>query len=145
MAGAGFWPLQLARQLEDAVLHLRVNELDIGTLILRSEGDAALVEEHDRLLVENDGDWLLREVALYWKRLLKRVDATSRTLICLIEPGSCFVGFLAELVLACDRAYMLEGAWSDSDEEAGMIAHPFLDRAAADGEWAQPSGDPVLG
>ncbi len=121
VAGSDFWPLQLARQLDDAVLHLRVNELDIGTLILRSEGDAALVEEHDRLLVENDGDWFLREVALYWKRLLKRVDATSRTLICLVEPGSCFVGFLAELVLASDRAYMLEGAWSGSDEEAGMM------------------------
>jgi len=118
---AEFWPLRLAREVDDAILHLRVNELEIGTLILRSEGDADLVEAHDRLIAESEGDWFLEEVALYWKRLLKRVDMTARTVICLVEPGSCFVGFLAELVLAADRSYMLEGPWEGADTEAEMM------------------------
>jgi len=118
--GSGFWPLRLARELDDAILHLRVNELEIGTLILRSAGDPALVEGFDRLLDEHEDEWFLKEVALYWKRLLKRVDATSRTLICLVEPGSCFVGFLAELVLAADRSYMLDGSRPGEDSEAVM-------------------------
>jgi len=122
--GAGFWPLRVARELDDAILHLRVNELEIGTLILRSVGDPALVEGFDRLLNEDEGDWFVKEVALYWKRLLKRVDATSRTLICLVEPGSCFVGFLAELVLAADRSYMLDGPWPGEEVEAAMKLTP---------------------
>ncbi len=120
-SGAGFWPLRLARELDDAILHLRVNELEIGTLILRSAGDPALVERFDRRLGEHGGDWFLEEVALYWKRLLKRVDATSRTIICLVEPESCFVGFLAELVLAADRSYMLDGTWPGEEIDAGMM------------------------
>ncbi|MET0565295.1 MAG: 2,3-epoxybenzoyl-CoA dihydrolase [Acidimicrobiia bacterium] len=116
---AGLWPLRLARELDDAILHLRVNELEIGTLILRSVGDPDLVESFDRLL-GSEGDWFLREVALYWKRLLKRLDATSRTVICLVEPGSCFVGFLAEVVLAADRSYMLDGPWPGEEAEAMM-------------------------
>ena len=119
--GAGFWPLRLARELEDAILHLRVNELEIGTLILRSAGDPVLVQGFDSLLVEGGDDWFLKEVVLYWKRVLKRVDVTSRTMICLVEPGSCFVGFLAELVLAADRSYMLDGTWPGEDVEAGMM------------------------
>jgi benzoyl-CoA-dihydrodiol lyase len=119
--GAGFWPLRLARELDDALLHLRVNELEIGTLILRSEGDGALVETYDRLLVDHEGDWFRREVALYWKRLLKRVEATSRTTICLVEPRSCFVGFLAELMLTADRSYMLEGTREGDEEEARIL------------------------
>ncbi len=116
---AGFWPLRLARELDDAILHLRVNELEIGTLILRSVGDPDLVESFDRLL-GSEGDWFLREVALYWKRLLKRLDATARTVICLVEPGSCFVGFLAEVVLGADRSYMLDGPWPGEEAEARM-------------------------
>ncbi len=119
--GARFWPLRLAREMDDALLHLRVNELEIGTLILRSEGDVSLVEAYDRLLIDQEGDWFRREVVLYWKRLLKRLEATSRTTICLIEPGSCFVGFLAELMLAADRSYMLEGARDDGGAEALII------------------------
>jgi benzoyl-CoA-dihydrodiol lyase len=119
--GAEFWPLLLARELDDAILHLRVNELELGTLILRSEGDAGLVEGYDRLLAEHEGDWFVREVALYWKRLLKRVEMTSRTLLCLVEPESCFVGFLAELVLAADRSYMLDGSRSGREERAGLM------------------------
>jgi benzoyl-CoA-dihydrodiol lyase len=113
--------LRLARELDDAVLHLRVNELEIGTLILHSEGDGTLVEAYDRLLVDHGGEWFRREVALYWKRLLKRVEATSRTTICLVEPGSCFVGFLAELMLAADRTYMLEGARDEGEEDAEIM------------------------
>ncbi len=119
--GADWWPLRLARELDDAILHLRVNELEIGTLILRSEGDPDLVEAQDRLLAESGGDWLIKEVALYWKRVLKRIDMTSRTVICLVEPGSCFVGFLAELVLAADRSYMLEGPREGGEGEAEMM------------------------
>jgi benzoyl-CoA-dihydrodiol lyase len=119
--GADFWPLRLARELDDAILHLRVNELEIGTVIVRSEGNADLVESYDRLLIDLGDDWFLRELALYWKRLLKRVDATSRTFICLVEPASCFVGFLGELVLAADRSYMFEGTWPGEEEEAVMM------------------------
>jgi benzoyl-CoA-dihydrodiol lyase len=120
-SGAGLWPLRLARELDDALLHLRVNELEIGTLIIRSEGDADAVEAHDRFLIENGADWFLREVALYWKRLLKRLESTARTVICLVEPGSCFVGFLAELALAADRSYMLDGPRPGDDEVAVLM------------------------
>jgi benzoyl-CoA-dihydrodiol lyase len=120
-SGAELWPLRLARELDDALLHLRVNELEIGTLIIRSEGDADAVEAHDRFLIENGADWFLREVALYWKRLLKRLESTSRTVICLVEPGSCFVGFLAELALAADRSYMLDGPRTGEDEVAVLM------------------------
>jgi benzoyl-CoA-dihydrodiol lyase len=117
------------------VLHLRVNELEIGTLILRSEGDGSLVESYDRLLVEPEGDWFRREVALYWKRLLKRIEATSRSTVCLVEPGSCFVGFLAELMLAADRSYMLEGPRDGEENEAVVVL-----TAASDGPLPMANG-----
>jgi len=120
-AGAEFWPLALARELDDAILHQRVNELELGTVIIRSQGDFGLVEGYDRLLVESGGDWFLREVALYWKRLLKRLEMTSRTLLSLVEPASCFVGFLTELVLAADRSYMLDGPWTGEGDLAGIM------------------------
>lgn len=106
--GAGFWPLELARELDDALLHLRLNEPEIAVVLLRSGGDAAAVMAYDALLEREGADWLIREVVLLWKRTLKRLDATSRTLIALAEPGSCFAGFLAELPLAADRHYMLD-------------------------------------
>ncbi|HSJ83757.1 MAG TPA: 2,3-epoxybenzoyl-CoA dihydrolase [Acidimicrobiia bacterium] len=120
-AGAEFWPLRLARELDDAIVHLRVNELELGTVVIRSQGEFDLVEGYDRLLVESGGDWFLREVALYWKRLLKRLEMTSRTLLCLVEPASCFVGFLTELVLVADRSYMLDGPWSGEVDLAGIM------------------------
>ena len=107
---AEFWPLRLGRELDDAILHMRVNELDAGIFVFRSEGDADLVASYDSFLLEHSHHWLVREVVLYWKRILKRIDMTSRTMISLVEPGSCFSGFLAEIVLASDRAYMLEGS-----------------------------------
>ena len=109
-AGASFWPLAVARELDDAILHLRLNEPTLGLIVLRSEGDAAAVLAADELLEAHKDDWLVREIRLYWKRVLKRIDMTSRSLIALIEPGSCFAGTLAELLFAADRSVMLAGA-----------------------------------
>jgi len=109
-AGAGFWPLALARELDDLILHLRANEERIGIWVFHTEGSRDLVEAHDRALQEYAGDWLVREIRLYLKRTLKRLDVSSRSVFALVEPRSCFVGTLLELVLAADRSYMLDGA-----------------------------------
>ncbi|MFQ5554199.1 MAG: 2,3-epoxybenzoyl-CoA dihydrolase [Acidimicrobiia bacterium] len=116
--GARFWPLALTRQLDDALLHLRVNELEIGTLLFTTRGSPDLVLAHDGFLLDHQDDWLVREIVLYLKRTLKRIDVTSRSTMAMIEPGSCFVGFLAEVAFAADRSYMLEGTFADSSEEA---------------------------
>jgi benzoyl-CoA-dihydrodiol lyase len=108
--GAACWPLALARALDDAILHLRANEPELGIIVFRSEGDPEKVLAADALLDNRDADWFVREIRLYWKRVLKRIDLTSRSLFTLIEPGSCFAGFLAELVFAADRAVMFSGA-----------------------------------
>jgi benzoyl-CoA-dihydrodiol lyase len=107
--GAAFWPLALARELDDLILQLRVNEETIGLWVLKTIGSAHAIEAYDRLLAEHAGHWLVREIRLYLKRTLKRLDVTSRSLFALIEPGSCFAGTLLELALACDRSYMLDG------------------------------------
>ncbi len=114
-AGARFWPLALARELDDAVLHLRLNEEDIGTWVFRTRGEAAPVEAADHFLSEYADDWLIREIILYLKRTFQRLDVSARSLITLIEPGSCFTGPLLELVLAADRSYMLDGSFEGSD------------------------------
>jgi benzoyl-CoA-dihydrodiol lyase len=124
--GAGFWPLRLARELEDAILHLRVNELEIGTILLHSEGDPDIVVGYDNFLVREADHWFVREVLLYWGRLLRRVDMTARTVIALIEPGSCFAGFLAELSLAADRSYMVIG---EMEDRPGQMAHLLFTEA----------------
>jgi benzoyl-CoA-dihydrodiol lyase len=108
--GASFWPLQVARELDDAILHLRLNELEIAMLVFKSHGEPANVLSHDDFLEANRAHWLVSEIRHYWKRVLKRIDVTSRTLVTLVEPGSCFVGTLAELVFAADRSYMLIGS-----------------------------------
>ncbi|MGH7354849.1 MAG: 2,3-epoxybenzoyl-CoA dihydrolase [Candidatus Rokuibacteriota bacterium] len=108
--GAAFWPLAVARELDDLILHLRTNEETVGLWVFRTTGEADRVEAYDRLLLAHPGDWFLREVRLYWKRVLKRIDVSSRSLFALIEPGSCFAGTLLELALAADRSYMLDGA-----------------------------------
>ncbi|HZP99926.1 MAG TPA: 2,3-epoxybenzoyl-CoA dihydrolase [Reyranella sp.] len=113
--GAAFWPLALARSLDDAMMHLRLNETEIGTWVLHSQGDAGLVEGYDALLSKEANNWLVREIVLYWKRTLKRLDVSSRSLIALVEPGSCFAGTLFELVLAADRSYMLDGTFEGSN------------------------------
>jgi benzoyl-CoA-dihydrodiol lyase len=120
-AGADFWPLALARELDDLILHLRSNEEEIGVWVLRTEGNADAVEAHDRLLLDHQSDWLVREVRLFLKRTFKRLDVTSRSLFALIEPGSCFAGTLLELVLAADRAYMLEGPREGDDRPAPTL------------------------
>jgi benzoyl-CoA-dihydrodiol lyase len=108
--GDRFWPLAVARELEDAILHLRTNEQAIGVMLLRTEGNALAVLDHDAFLSQYDGDWLMREIRHYLKRTLKRLDVTPRSMIALIEPGSCFAGTLAELAFAADRSFMLVGA-----------------------------------
>ena len=108
--GDSFWPLQVARELDDAILHLRINELEIAMLLFKSHGEGANVVACDGFLDANKAHWLVNEIRHYWKRVLKRIDVTSRTLVTLVEPGSCFVGTLAELVFAADRSYMLIGS-----------------------------------
>jgi benzoyl-CoA-dihydrodiol lyase len=119
--GADFWPLRLARELDDAILHLRLNEPAIGVLIFKSQGDPAQVAAFDAFLDTNKGHWLSREVLHYWKRTLKRVDLTSRSLVALIEPGSCFAGTLAEIVFACDRSFMLIGGLPGDNRPAAAL------------------------
>jgi len=112
--GAAFWPLALARELDDLVLHLRTNEEAVGVWVFRTIGDVDRVEAYDRLLLGHPSDWFLREVRLYLRRVLKRIDVSSRSVFALIEPGSCFAGTLLELALAADRSYMLDGARDDA-------------------------------
>jgi benzoyl-CoA-dihydrodiol lyase len=111
--GAAAWPLAVARELDDAILRLRINEPALGTWLLKTEGDLARVSEVTALLLANSGDWLANEIIQYWKRTLRRLDTTSRSLIALIEPGSCFAGPLLEVALAADRQYMLDGESED--------------------------------
>ena len=105
--GADFWPLRLARELDDAILDIRLNETETAVIVFKSSGDLEQVLGFDHFLDVNKDHWLAREIRLLWKRVLKRVDLTSRSLVTLIEPGSCFAGTLAELPLASDRSYML--------------------------------------
>jgi benzoyl-CoA-dihydrodiol lyase len=108
-AGAGFWPLAMTRELDDLILWLRANEPELGTWVLRTRGESGRVLAHERRITETGDDWLAAEIRHYLKRTVKRLDVTGRSLVALIEPGSCFAGMLLELALACDRQYMLEG------------------------------------
>ena len=119
--GDQFWPLALVRQLDDALLHLRLNEPTIGTIIIKSAGAVESVKVYDEFLQRHKDHWLIREIILYWKRTLKRLDMTSRTSFALIEPGSCFAGFLAEFLFAVDRSYMLDGQFEDDDAPPAAI------------------------
>jgi len=107
--GVNFWPLAVARAIDDALLHLRFNEPTLGTLIIKTSGNGERIAAFDALLNENRDDWLVRELLLYLQRTYKRLDVTSRTTFAFIEPGSCFVGMLADLLFAVDRSYMLDG------------------------------------
>jgi len=118
--GADFWPLALARELDDAILHIRFNELDVAAIVFKSSGDPDQVLAYDRFLDANQDHWLAREIRLFWKRALKRVDLTSRSLVTLIEPGSCFAGTLAEIPFASDRSYMLAPSLSSSASGGGL-------------------------
>jgi benzoyl-CoA-dihydrodiol lyase len=118
-AGVTFWTLAMTRELDDLILDLRTNEPELGTWVLKTKGDPGRILAYDRLLLENAGDWLVNEIIHYLKRTLKRLDVTSRSLIALIEPGSCFAGSLLELALAADRSYMLLGVGEDDDPDTG--------------------------
>jgi benzoyl-CoA-dihydrodiol lyase len=119
--GDKFWPLMVARELEDAILHLRANEPAINVVLLKTDGNAQAVLDHDDFLVKANGDWLMREIRHYLKRVLKRVDYTAKTFFALIEPGSCFAGTLAELVFAADRALILIGTREGDNRQPASI------------------------
>jgi benzoyl-CoA-dihydrodiol lyase len=112
------WFLAMTRQLDDAILRLRTNELAIGTWLLRTEGDVATAAAMDEFLLAHRDDWLVNETVTFFKRTVKRLDTTSRSLFALIEPGSCFVGALAEIALSADRQFMLEGQFEEDDDPA---------------------------
>ena len=119
-AGDNWYPLQMARELDDAILSLRTNELDIGTWLLRTQGDAHLALQSDAILLQHQSHWLVKETIGLLRRTLARLDVSSRSMFALIDEGSCFAGTLAELAFAADRAYML--ALPDSPETAPHIA-----------------------
>jgi benzoyl-CoA-dihydrodiol lyase len=105
--GAEAWILRCARELDDAILHLRNNEKELGLIEFQTQGDPELLIAHEALLLANKDHWLANEILQYWKRLLKRVDMTSRSLVAIVEHGSCFAGPLAELLWSVDRSYMM--------------------------------------
>lgn len=105
--GCDGYMLRLARELDDAILHLRLNEREVGLLAFRSQGDPEKLIAHEKLLMDNADHWLANEILKYWKRVLKRVDLTSRSMVAMVEHGSCFAGVLAELLWSCDRGYMM--------------------------------------
>lgn len=113
--------LILARELEDAILHLRFNELELGLLIFRSQGDSELLDSHEQLITSNCQHWFANEITCYWKRLLKRIDNTSRSLAALVEHGSCFTGLLAELLWTVDRSYMMDGEFEGDNRPTASM------------------------
>lgn len=116
--GVDYWPLAMTRALDDLILHLRTNEPEIGTWTIRAVGDVDRVLSYDRQLAQLSGDWFINEVCLFYKRTLKRLDVTSRSIFAVIDPGTAFVGLLLELALAADRQYMLDGVYEDVDPDA---------------------------
>jgi len=120
-AGVKFWPLAIARELDDLILHLRTNEPTLGLWVFKTAGDADLVEKADKVLADNKNDWLVREITLYLKRTLKRIDVSSRTIFAQVEQGSCFVGTLAELLFATDRSFMLNGTFKGDNRPAAKV------------------------
>jgi benzoyl-CoA-dihydrodiol lyase len=131
-AGASWYPLALARQLDDAILSMRTNELDTGTWLIKTQGDAAAVLAMDTTLIAHRSHWLVRETIGWLRRAFSRLDLSSRSLFALVEPGSCFAGSLLELALACDRSYMLvlpdepERAPKLTVEEANFGMYPMV-------------------
>jgi benzoyl-CoA-dihydrodiol lyase len=115
---ASFWTLAVTRELDDLILDLRTNEPELGTWVFRTDGHAATVLAHDQYLLDHADDWRANEIVHYLKRTLKRLDVTSRSLVALIEPGSCFAGSLLELALAADRSFQLYGVFEDIDPDA---------------------------
>ena len=112
--------LKLCRELEDAILHLRFNEMDLGLWVFKSQGDGAAFLAHEAVIATSD-HWLAVEIRHYWKRTLKRIDVTSRSLAAFVENGSCFVGLLSEILFAVDRTYMMEGEFEDDERAEAEI------------------------
>ena len=112
--------LKLCRELEDAILHLRFNEMDLGLWVFKSQGDGAAFLAHEAVIATSD-HWLAVEMRHYWKRTLKRIDVTSRSLAAFVENGSCFVGLLSEILFAVDRTYMMEGEFEDDERPEAEI------------------------
>jgi benzoyl-CoA-dihydrodiol lyase len=135
--GADFWPLRLARELDDAILDIRLNELDVATIVFKSVGDPQAVVAYDAFMAEQGAFWLAGEIRNLWRRVLKRIDLTSRSLVALIEPGSCFAGTLAELIFAADRSYMLIGGREGDNRPPAAIT---LGEASLSGELAMSNG-----
>lgn len=124
--GSAFWPLALARQLDDAILHMRFNEKKIGTWIFKTQGEIDYVLAAEKLLHKHRSHWFLKETILMIERTFKRLDVTARSLITAIEPGSCFAGFLSELIFAADQSYMLLGRFENSETpEAHIVLTDF--------------------
>ena len=120
--GDRFWPLRVARELDDAILQIRFNELEIGVIVFKSMGSPVEVARYCNFLQQNKDHWLAREIVFYWTRVLKRIDLTSRSLVSLITPDSCFAGFLAEIIFASDRSFMCEDVFEEfGDLEASII------------------------
>lgn len=119
--GADFWPLTLCREMDDLILHLRANEKEIGLWIFETEGNPDIVAGYDYVLNTLDDNWFIREVQLYWKRTLKRLDVSSRSLFATVLPGSCYVGILAEILFASDRSFMLDGTFENDDTAPATI------------------------
>ncbi|HEU0229247.1 MAG TPA: 2,3-epoxybenzoyl-CoA dihydrolase [Burkholderiaceae bacterium] len=132
--GASWWPLRMARELDDAILHMRTNELDIGTWVFKTEGDAARVLACDATLKRFGHHWFVRETVGMLRRTLARLDVTSRSLYALIEPESCFVGTLLELALACDRSYMLDDPDADAPARIAVGESNFGDYPMVNGQ-----------
>ena len=120
--GANFWPLRAARELDDAILDIRLNEFDMAAIVFKSAGDVEQVLAYDAFLEPQKSHWLAREIRHLWKRVLKRIDVTSRSLVALVEPGSCFAGTIAELVFATDRSYMLIGSREGDNKPTAAVA-----------------------
>ena len=139
--GSNFWPLQVARELDDAILHIRINELDVAAIVFKSSGDPTQVLAYEQFLDANQDHWLAREIRHLWKRVLKRIDLTSRSLVTLIEPGSCFAGTLAELPLASDRSYMLIGTRDGDNKPPATITLSGVNF----GPYPMPNGITRLG
>ena len=113
--------LRLAREFDDAILHLRLNEMEAGLWKIQTQGDPEKFAQHEALLFANKDHWLAKEVLQYWKRVLKRVDVTSRSLVALVEHGSCYTGILAELLFAVDRSYMMEDEFEGDNRPIATV------------------------
>ena len=119
--GDQFWLLRCARELDDAILNLRFNELEIGIIIFKTYGEISNILSYDKIFELYKNHWFIREISFFWTRIFKRIDLTSRTLISLIEPNSCYAGFLSELIFAADRSYMAEGEFEEYDDKQASI------------------------